>query len=154
MNLRTKSALLLGVVLAWGAVEATAQAQMPGPFGAPNYLYFLPSNLYPNADAAGSPPYFSIHPPVYYSYPVPRPYGFSPFAYPPGFTTPSVDFPTPNKVMRNPYVPRKRELHAPADKTAQAMPRLIVNPYVEQAGSVADRVAAMPEVVRPERFEE
>ena len=29
-------------------------------------------------------PYYAMHPPVYYSYPVPRPYGYSPFAYPPG----------------------------------------------------------------------
>ena len=33
-------------------------------------------------------PYYALYPPVYYSYPVARPYGFSPFAYPPGVMTP------------------------------------------------------------------
>jgi hypothetical protein len=28
-------------------------------------------------------PYFALHPPVYYSHPIPRPYGFSPYATPP-----------------------------------------------------------------------
>ena len=30
------------------------------------------------------PPYFALHPPVYYSQPVARPYGYSPFALRPG----------------------------------------------------------------------
>ena len=34
-------------------------------------------------------PYFALFPPVYYSYRVPRTYGYSPFAYPPGILTPS-----------------------------------------------------------------
>ena len=36
-------------------------------------------------------PYFAAHPPVYYSYPVPRTYGYSPFAYPPYVMTPEVE---------------------------------------------------------------
>src|SRR5436305_2234169 len=35
-------------------------------------------------------PYFALHPPVYYSYPVPRTYGYSPFAYGPEVMTPDV----------------------------------------------------------------
>ena len=34
-------------------------------------------------------PYYALYPPVYYSYPVARPYGYSPFAYPPGTMTPT-----------------------------------------------------------------
>src|ERR1700742_789907 len=37
-------------------------------------------------------PYYALHPPVYYSYPVPRTYGYSPFAYPPSVMTPDVVF--------------------------------------------------------------
>ena len=35
-------------------------------------------------------PYFAAHPPVYYSHIVPRPYGWSPYAYPPGTPMPEV----------------------------------------------------------------
>ncbi len=35
-------------------------------------------------------PYFAAHPPVYYSMPVPRTYGYSPFAYTPDTRTPDV----------------------------------------------------------------
>src|SRR5262245_27891802 len=33
-------------------------------------------------------PFYALHPPVYYSYPVPRTYGYSPFAYGPWTMTP------------------------------------------------------------------
>ena len=35
-------------------------------------------------------PYFAAHPPVYYSYPVARTYGYSPFAYLPDVRTPEI----------------------------------------------------------------
>ena len=37
---------------------------------------------------ASEMPYFSLHPPVYYSYRVARTFGYSPFAYPPYVMTP------------------------------------------------------------------
>jgi len=48
-------------------------------------------------------PYFALHPPVYYSQPVGRPYGWSPFAYPGWVETPPVAPPQP-MVIQNPYV--------------------------------------------------
>mgnify|MGYP001050168337 CR=1 FL=1 len=48
-------------------------------------------------------PYFALHPPVYYSQPVGRPYGWSPFAYPGWVQTPMVAPPRP-MVIQNPYV--------------------------------------------------
>src|SRR3954454_5104730 len=50
-------------------------------------------------------PYFALHPPVYYSCPVPRTYGYSPFAYPPGTMTPDVIGESQPVTINNPYVP-------------------------------------------------
>ena len=51
-------------------------------------------------------PYFAAHPPVYYSYPVPRTYGYSPFAYPPYVMTPEVVMEAQRRCeIINPYVP-------------------------------------------------
>src|SRR6476619_3931753 len=50
-------------------------------------------------------PYFALHPPVYYSYPVPRTYGYSPFAYPPDVMTPDVVIESKPVTIVNPYVP-------------------------------------------------
>jgi hypothetical protein len=88
-------------------------------------------------------PYFAAHPPVYYSYPVPRPYGFSPFAYPPGTMTPEVlgSFIEPATII-NPYVPSSTQQSSePGDKLTsrgqQPSPLVIVNPYVEAPTSLA-----------------
>lgn len=52
-------------------------------------------------------PYFAAHPPVYYSVPVPRTYGYSPYAYPPGTRTPDVELGPESEVMVNPFVPQE-----------------------------------------------
>jgi hypothetical protein len=81
-------------------------------------------------------PYFALHPPVYYSYPVPRTYGYSPFAYPPGVMTPDVIIEAQPVTIINPHVDSNR-LKAPesaadrsAAKTVTPEPLVIVNPYV------------------------
>src|SRR5262245_48352075 len=51
-------------------------------------------------------PYFALHPPVYYSYPVPRTYGYTPFAYPPYVMTPDVVEDKQPTTIENPYVPK------------------------------------------------
>ncbi len=89
------------------------------------------------------PPYFSIHPPVYYSHPVPRPYGYSPYAYPGWVGTPELAAAAPcPQSMDNPYVAptsAKADETAPAEKSAETdefarvdpQPQQIVNPYVD-----------------------
>jgi hypothetical protein len=94
-------------------------------------------------------PYFALHPPVYYSCPVPRTYGYSPFAYPPGVMTPDfVTGPIP-MTINNPYTPAIKNPAAPAmspssDSSATATPvvepLVIVNPFVTQRGTVATNV--------------
>jgi hypothetical protein len=87
-------------------------------------------------------PYFAAHPPVYYSYPVPRTYGYSPFAYPPQVMTPDVVEPTAGPVeIINPYVPSSRGARPEADSTAKSMsqpqPLVIINPFVATQQPIA-----------------
>lgn len=91
-------------------------------------------------------PHFAAFPPVYYSYPVPRTYGYSPFAYPPGTMTPDVVMgeEKPLEII-NPYVPSKETSTTSADQSASAAPQdkrqpvplVIINPYVAGAKSIA-----------------
>lgn len=75
------------------------------------------------------PPYFALYPPVYYSDIVPRPYGVSPFAAPPGITPIEMTIaPEPLKVSNpffkqdvlEPSATRSRSGKAPA---GQLLPR-------------------------------
>jgi hypothetical protein len=90
-------------------------------------------------------PHFAAFPPVYYSEPVPRTYGYSPFAYPPGVMTPEIACPTQPLTINNPYAPATKPVVSPADpnpdRSAEAVPTaeplVILNPYVAQQASVA-----------------
>lgn len=87
-------------------------------------------------------PYFAQNPPVYYSYPVPRPYGWSPYAYPPGTMTPEMQFeaaPTP-VTIQNPYFKPEVKSEGTASIPSSASPTValrIKNPYVKQSGATA-----------------
>ncbi|HEY2883524.1 MAG TPA: hypothetical protein VGJ15_13850 [Pirellulales bacterium] len=114
-------------------------------------------------------PYFAMFPPVYYSMPVPRTYGWSPFAYPPGTMTPEVEADSPEELV-NPYVPgngaspakpmsskaitgrtaangsRSRKTEAASTNTESASnpgPLVLINPYVQtdSAHSASTKVA-------------
>ena len=77
-----------------------------------------------------TPPYFALHPPVYYSYPVPRTYGWSPFAYPGTFKTPSVALSDPREMI-NPHVKPDEQVPEKNSSTRTvSAPKLIINPYV------------------------
>ncbi|MGL4511623.1 MAG: hypothetical protein ACRCT8_00920 [Lacipirellulaceae bacterium] len=89
-------------------------------------------------------PYFASRPPVYYSVPVPRTYGHSPFAYPPHFRTPDLECGTQPIEIVNPYAtpsssskgiekaPEHTEKTISARKPAVVKPLVIINPFVEQ----------------------
>ncbi len=122
---------LFALIVVLGAMNyepATAQAQ-PGPYPqayggftwADGYGWYW---LYGRQRL----PYYSLYPPVYYSYPVPRPYGYSPFAYPPGVATPEIKVRRvrPKKVT-NPYVEDTRPGNAPP-RSAEV--KRIRNPFV------------------------
>jgi hypothetical protein len=144
MHRSNKSYWLLGVVVAWGASATTAQAQFGGGSNG-FYLFNMPYNAY--GYSSESIPYYALHPPVYYSLPVPRTYGYSPFAYPPGFMTPELVRPDP-KVTVNPYVPR-RSAPRMGERVTTA-PRVIVNPYVARKPHSSDQIAVRDDAVEPE----
>jgi hypothetical protein len=84
-------------------------------------------------------PYYAMHPPVYYSYPVPRPYGFSPWAYPPGVMTPEIlgEMSGPKEII-NPHVLPEENAKPTSNinksvqtrKTSGPVPQVVINPYV------------------------
>jgi hypothetical protein len=90
-------------------------------------------------------PYYALHPPVYYSYPVPRTYGYSPFAYPPGVMTPDIACASQPLEIINPHVESteaKPTSNAPnADRStainANPEPLVIINPFVAPNQAVA-----------------
>ncbi|OHB77571.1 MAG: hypothetical protein A2W31_01550 [Planctomycetes bacterium RBG_16_64_10] len=89
-------------------------------------------------------PYFAEHPPVYYSYPVPRTYGYSPYASPPTYTEPELR--VDPVIIPNPYVPVEPTSTGkakPADRSAakpgHSVPLVITNPYFQPTQSLASR---------------
>ena len=148
MNLRLKASLIVAVAAAASLAGASAKAQYFGGFGyGGGYGSGMPYNVY----GQDSIPYFALYPPVYYSHPVPRPYGFSPFAYPPGVTTPNGGAyysGTVNSRQTRYRVNPKTTV----GKTAAA-PVVIENPYFHKEGQVAAQPAGQssprPQVVYP-----
>jgi hypothetical protein len=136
---------LLGLIALAIAIStaSAAKAQMYGGggcgWGGCGYDY---GYLYNSLDY--NVPYFSAHPPVYYSYPVPRTYGYSPFAYPPYVMTPEMGEESAPVEITNPYVPssKQEQPQNPSDKTASrnkhhVEPLVIDNPYVSTKRSIA-----------------
>lgn len=115
--------------------EATAQ----GPFLGGGYGYGSYS-IY----STESIPFYWRYSPVYYSIPIPRTYGYSPYAYPPGVRTPEVIIEP--EVTVNPYVPKEQTPADPSSRVAGGVKR-IQNPFVAVstsgvAGEDADDNAA------------
>ena len=78
-------------------------------------------------------PYYSLYPPVYYSYPVPRTYGQSPFAYLPGQVGPS----------------EQTEARVTAAAPASPRPLRIANPYVSQSSEISSRTTTGGSNLKP-----
>lgn len=111
--------LMLGVV-----TESSAQGINPcgvGGFAYPGWFGYTASPY--SLGQIPTPPYYALHPPVYYSLPVPRTYGYSPYAYPGSVRTPEVEM---AEVIENPHAKDKPEV-TPARTVAY---QIIDNPYV------------------------
>jgi hypothetical protein len=74
-------------------------------------------------------PYFSLFPPVYYSNPVPRTYGYTPFASLPELTTILETRSAQPLVVQNPYVTAPAVGASPEVSSAQT-PQIVRNPFV------------------------
>jgi hypothetical protein len=127
---------LLAAALAAILLPAAAQAQYPyGGFGA---YGGWGQQGYGQGIYAGSnrvPPYFALHPPVYYSHEIiRRPMGASPFAYPSWYSAPSgqgaadPSYVAPQPLLvTNPYVKGPAPANASTEKP---MSISVANPYV------------------------
>ena len=144
--------VLLGVIaIVGGAIPAVdAEAGWGGRYfgGCFPYYGYYPRSLYVREYI----PYYAQYPPVYYSYPVARPYGFSPYAYPPGIPTPEKHARQP-VTTQNPYVPGSADYGASAQKEPKA-PLRIINPFVKQPAGAKEASRAVkppttPQVVHP-----
>lgn len=128
MNLSVKVGVVIVAAALWGMSACEAQAQVGGAPYALGYGFFG-NGLY-GSMSTQPPPYYALFPPVYYSFPVARPYGYSPFAYPPGFVTPEGERVQAKEVV-NAYVPRK-PVGKTGDRTA-SVPQVLLNPYVKRS---------------------
>lgn len=114
---------LFVAVALMAALSETAKAGNFGFYGAfPQYGFSHGTSLY-GLGRIPVPPYHALHPPVYYSQPIPRPYGHSPFAWR-GGESQQIN-PEPS-VMINPYF-KPSEPKAKVEETRTA--RIIVNPF-------------------------
>jgi len=106
-----------------------------GGYGFPGLYNYYVNPYYPSDRRM---PYFAEHPPVYYSFPVARPYGLSPYAYPPTYEPPVVVEPL---VVPNPHVKAKPSAAEIEDRRAERRrapePVVVWNPYVVDRASVA-----------------
>ena len=137
-----KRIVMLGVLaMALSAAWGGSQAQAQGPYcggGWGGCGINFPYGLY--GSRVNDVPYFSMFPPVYYSMPVPRTYGWSPFAYPPGTMTPEVE-PAEPQDMVNPYVPKEKTeakptaVHTAAFQATKV--QVVINPFVKPMGIAA-----------------
>src|SRR3989304_3389918 len=129
--MKTQLVILFVMLAALFAAAPAATAQgCDGCYGGWGWGYDM-GYLYNSLDY--NVPYFAAHPPGYYSYPVPRTYGYSPFAYPPYVMTPDVELEPAQPVeIVNPYVPQKdsqpKADQSAAAQTRQPEPLVIINP--------------------------
>jgi hypothetical protein len=117
--------LVGGLLVAVGLICATTVHGQDWGGGYPYAPPWWGCYAYRSTYASESVPYFALHPPVYYSYRVARTYGYSPFAYPPGVMTPSLES------RRSPS-----SAAAVIEETLEPQgpkPLRIDNPYVEQS---------------------
>ncbi len=129
--MKSKYATFLAVGLIWMVAGVdNAKAQCGNGFGVGFGLDV--GRLY--GVLADNVPHFAAFPPVYYSAPVPRTYGHSPFAYPPGTRTPEIVAPAPLEII-NPHAMEsiKASTSASNDKitlrAASPQPLVVLNPY-------------------------
>jgi hypothetical protein len=125
---------LMALVLMCGLAAGEAQAQCGNGYGG-GYGYWDIGRLY--QVLSQNVPYYAAFPPVYYSAPVPRSYGYSPFAYPPGTMTPEVVETVSAQEIVNPYMVPTSTQASPAEEDkvtnveSSSGSLVVINPFVE-----------------------
>ena len=148
MNRHRFFSVLLAIACS-GCLTSTAAAQCFGTgYGTG---YFDVGRLYQQLRIA-QVPYFAAFPPVYYSHPVPRTYGYSPFAYLPHVQTPEIVESVQPQEIVNPHVPagvkdvptrqKEEDRGLTTQVGGQVQPLLVINPYVAQSPIAHDMALA------------
>ena len=131
------------VAIAAFAVTNSSRADGGGYYGSA-FPWFGYGNNGPAAYALGNvptPPYFALHPPVYYSHPVARPYGSSPFACP--CDCHHRDHESSRRIVINPYIETQpRELATKAQTNVAVVPTRVANPFYQAADKAEKRLAS------------
>ena len=154
---RCRMLIVAAVLFLLLAGSGDAQAQWPGAWGWPGPGWYLA----PRDSRLEKLPHFALFPPVHYSYPVPRTYGYSPFASLPELRISEITRVEP-LTIRNPFVPQ-RELATEPEGRSSAAPLVVRNPYVDQpsealpveqnlpAGSAPVAQLSVPPIEMPRR---
>jgi hypothetical protein len=123
--MNTKQVLFgwVSIVAIFGVSFANGQDWSGGIPYVPAYWGYGYQSIY----STSAVPYYSLHPPVYYSYRVARTYGYSPFAYPPGVLTPSREA-SRAAMPQNTYATASGETSESQDGH---QPLRIDNPFIE-----------------------
>jgi hypothetical protein len=143
---------LVALSVLTGASDSQALAQF-GWWGAwPGCYPYLSAPYTYSYGSVPTPPYFAIHPPVYYGPRIRMAYGHSPIARPPltvvdvGTRGESPEAPLQTGLaIRNPFVADASAQSGHA--TVAARPQIVVNPYFspdEPQASSEPRIAARP----------
>lgn len=133
--------ILLSIAIAFAAMAVltpdTAEAQYRDGYRFGTGFQFGGGNGFFRTTPREQPPYFAQFPPVYYNGIVPRPYGFSPFALPPGIAPAEIIAPNPvtisNPFFGNEIAPVSNEQDAIIEGTDSNGNKVTwtFNPYVE-----------------------
>lgn len=131
-----RSLFLLGVVTLLAPLGATAQAQDSGGLGYAYLFGYGATNTPAIRSFVPAPPYFALHPPVYYGKRYTRPYGDSPFASWPQLQAaadyrprPAAEH-APHIHLQTPVCPMNSCLSSPvAKQIAPIEPLVIENPF-------------------------
>jgi len=157
MNVKVVMLMILCAFVVLG-ISTESQAAWNSPVGS-SFLVsapYVPPSVFVNDNL----PFYALYPPVYYSYPVRYPYGFTPFAqfsylygagygYGPVCSAAPPDAPPVS--VKNPYV----TAGSTAESVAESRPKplKIINPYVvaanESTPALATTVTARRQVVYP-----
>jgi hypothetical protein len=125
--------IAVAVVFSLCVVEARGQ----WPLGTFGYGSYYAPGMYANDTRQ---PYFALNPPVYYSYAVPRPYGYSPFPYPGYVETPHVPAAEPQTLMNPYFLDAPTEPKSPTD--ALPTPKSVPTPAPAKSSSLHKQASA------------
>jgi len=140
-------ALAVLLALSGGTLSSACAGDYWGGYGFGGYRYPLGHYAY-RSGSVPAPPYYAVHPPVYYGTRVGMPYGNSPYARPPRAVVrvsprPQKPKPPVGAMIENPYVKSKKKARNTKKKSVSSKQKAIINPYVvSDESKEAEQLAA------------